>query len=56
MYDIKSWRPRAHMVAKVAKKGEQRRRHVTGHRLKFAVCARLCKGDNKCMAKCLKGQ
>jgi len=46
------------MVA--AEKRKQKRKvavghkHAKGHRLKFAMCGRLCKGDTACMAKCLK--
>jgi len=44
---------------KTAKKEKKRRRRETTtrvrHRAKFALCAKFCHGNPKCMSKCLKG-
>jgi len=42
---------------KIAKKEKRRRRETTTrvpHRAKFALCAKLCRGDSACMSRCLK--
>jgi len=55
VYDIKAVVLEGGMAkTKVAKKRGQRRKTAVGHRLKFALCAKLCKGDTACMSRCLK--
>jgi len=41
----------------VAKKEKRRKRepvYKSAHRAKFALCAKLCRGDSACMSRCLK--
>lgn len=43
------------MAAKL-KKRRYGKRSKTGHRAKFAMCAKHCRGDRNCMSRCLKGK
>jgi len=40
-------------------KAERQKRaaaYKSAYRAKFALCAKLCKGNSQCMSKCLKGK
>jgi len=42
---------------KTVKKEKRQKRNTTqksAHRAKFALCAKLCRGDSACMSRCLK--
>jgi len=37
-----------------AKKRRRAAAYKSAYRVKFALCAKLCRGDSQCMSRCLK--